>query len=366
MDLTWILDPLGPTATVSLGGLLIGLVFGAAAQQSRFCLRAAVVEFARGAIGSKVSIWLLAFSGAVFITQAFIHWDILDVSDARQLAPQTSLSGAILGGLMFGCGMVLARGCSSRLLVLSATGNLRALLSGLVFAVSAQAAYRGILSPARDLLAGLWVVDGRGLIDALSGMGGIMGGIEPTLALGISFILGAVFFAWHNRLSRRVWLAALGAGGAVAVGWLLTYTLSYQSFDPVAVESITFTGPSADTLMIFLNPDSTALDFDVGLVPGVFLGSFLAAYLTNELKLEGFEGGPAMRRYLAGAAIMGFGGMLAGGCAVGAGITGGSVFSLTAWAALSGMWIGAGITDTLLDRESDPLPSLSWPKAQDI
>jgi len=92
----------------------------------------------------------------------------------------------------------------------------------------------------------------------------------------------------------------------------------------------------------------------------------LAAYLTNELKLEGFEGGPAMRRYLAGAAIMGFGGMLAGGCAVGAGITGGSVFSLTAWAALSGMWIGAGITDTLLDRESDPQPSLSWPKAQDV
>ncbi|MBC8242479.1 MAG: YeeE/YedE family protein [Alphaproteobacteria bacterium] len=359
MDLTWILDPLGPTATVSLGGLLIGLAFGATAQQSRFCLRAAVVEFARGAIGSKVSIWLLAFSGAVFATQLFLHWDILDVRDARQLAPQTSLSGAIIGGLMFGCGMVLARGCSSRLLVLSATGNLRALLSGLVFAVSAQAAYRGILAPARTMLSELWVVDGRGLINALPDMGNV----EATLVLAIAFILGALFFAWHNRLSRRVWLTALGAGGTVAIGWLLTYTLSYQSFDPVSVESITFTGPSADTLMIFLDPASTALDFDVGLVPGVFLGSFLAAYMTNELKLEGFEGGPAMRRYLAGAAIMGFSGMLAGGCAVGAGITGGSVFSLPAWVALSGMWVGAGVTDYLLDRESEPQPSLSWPTA---
>ena len=46
---------------------------------------------------------------------------------------------------MFGCGMVLSRGCASRMLVLSANGNLRALLSGLVFAVTAQAAYRAAL-----------------------------------------------------------------------------------------------------------------------------------------------------------------------------------------------------------------------------
>jgi len=34
---------------------------------------------------------------------------------------------------------------------------------------------------------------------------------------------------------------------------------------------------------------------------------------------------------------MGFGSMLAGGCAVGAGITGGALFALTAWLALVGM-----------------------------
>lgn len=32
---------------------------------------------------------------------------------------------------MFGAGMIMTRGCASRLLVLSANGNLRALLSGL-------------------------------------------------------------------------------------------------------------------------------------------------------------------------------------------------------------------------------------------
>jgi uncharacterized membrane protein YedE/YeeE len=48
-----------------------------------------------------------------------------------------------------------------------------------------------------------------------------------------------------------------------------------------------------------------------------------------------------MRRYFAGAILMGFGAMLAGGCAVGAGVTGGAIFALTSWVALAAMWAGA-------------------------
>ena len=57
-----------------------------------------------------------------------------------------------------------------------------------------------------------------------------------------------------------------------------------------------------------------------------------------------------MRRYLVGAVLMGFGAMLAGGCAVGAGVTGASVFALTAWIVLGGMWLGAAATDFVVDR----------------
>ena len=45
---------------------------------------------------------------------------------------------------------------------------------------------------------------------------------------------------------------------------------------------------------------------------------------------------------------MGFGSVLAGGCAVGAGMTGGAIFALTAWLALLGMWLGGGLMDRLL------------------
>jgi len=356
MELGWLIEAVGEGGAVMLAGLLVGMLFGAAAQRSRFCLRSAAIEFARVRFGPRLSIWLLAFSAAVVATQGLILLGLLEVGEARQLSGTGSVSGALLGGAMFGTGMVLARGCSSRLLVLSANGNLRALLSGLIFAVTAQASLRGALSPLREELAGAWTVSGADMLHLLSGMG-----FRP----GTGFFLGAVFmgvavlFAMRARLSPTWWVGGVLAGLAVALGWLFTYSLAQQSFSIVPVKSMSFTGPSADFLMLFLSPPGGVLDFDTALVPGVFLGSFLAAAWARELKLEGFEGGASMRRYIAGAVLMGFGGMLAGGCAVGAGVTGGSVFALTAWLTLTTMWASAALTDWLVDRRAARIPALN-------
>lgn len=96
----------------------------------------------------------------------------------------------------------------------------------------------------------------------------------------------------------------------------------------------------------------------MGLIPGVFLGAFLAAALSGDLKLEGFQGGASMRRYIAGAVCMGFGGMLAGGCAVGAGLSGAAVFTATSWVTLAGIWIAAALTDRLVDQ-GDASPAVT-------
>lgn len=356
MTLETIINALGEGETATIAGLMVGLAFGAFAQRSRFCLRAASIEFWRGSIGPKVAIWLLAFGAAVAGTQAFIYFDFLDVSEARQLATPGSLSGAIIGGAMFGVGMILARGCASRLLVLSATGNLRALMTGLFLTLVAQASLNGGLSPVREFLASLWMVDGgpsRDLIGLL--------GFDGTWALGfgISLVILAIVFALKNWVSGWVMLGAAGVGGMVAVGWAVSYAISSVSFDPAGVKSISFIGPSADTLMGLVNQPSLSLGFDLGMVPGVFVGSFIAALLARDLKLECFSiDTKPMPRYLGGAALMGFGGMLAGGCAVGAGLSGGAVFALTAWVALSSMWAAAGLTDYLLDRRRERLDAL--------
>jgi len=347
MNLTDLLESLGEKTVITLTGLLIGIFFGIFAQRSRFCLRSAVVEFWHREPGGKLVIWLLAFSAAVIVTQGFIVGGWLDVSQARQLSARGSISGALVGGLLFGIGMILARGCSSRMLVLAANGNLRALLTGLIFAVTAQASLSGMLSLLRLWISGWLTIDGsaRDLL-AFAHLGHIGG-----ILIGLLWLAAAIHFARKTALSLREWVGGLGVGVMVAIAWLLTYQVASQSFDEVMpVQSLSFTGPSADVLMLVLSAPGQPWDFDIGLVPGVVLGSFLAALWGRELKLEGFKDGLSMRRYIAGALCMGFGGMLAGGCAVGAGVSGAAVFALTAWISLIGMWVGAGLADALIDR----------------
>lgn len=346
-------NTIGENWTLALGGVMVGFLFGAFAQQSKFCLRAATVEFARGKIGGKTAVWLLVFTAAVAGTQALSAMGLLATSETRQIASPQSLSGAALGGLIFGSGMVLARGCAARLLVLSATGNLRALLSGLIFAVVAQASLRGFLSPARETLASSvttsWT-DGNDLL--------AMTGLNTQMALAITMvaILLAVGLAMVRRIGTWTTVAALLVGAMIPTAWMFTNMMTGIAFEPVKIEALTFTGPSADMLMLFLTPPGSMLDFDTGLVPGVFLGSFVAAALTGQLQLQGFQDALSMRRYMIGAAMMGFGGMLAGGCAVGAGVTGASVFAMTAWVTLFAIWLSAGITDWLVDRGRETQP----------
>ena len=159
MNLTALNETYGESVVLAVGGWVIGLLFGFFAQRSKFCLRAAVVEFWHHQFGEKLSVWLLTFSAAVIAIQSLIVLGNLDVSTARQLATRGSLSGALVGGLLFGAGMIMTRGCASRLLILSANGNLRALLSGLVFAVTAQSALSGALSPLRQEITNLWTVE---------------------------------------------------------------------------------------------------------------------------------------------------------------------------------------------------------------
>jgi len=349
MDAASLIEHWGEPAMLALCGLAAGLGFGFFAQRSRFCLRAAVIEFWHGRFGEKLAVWLLAFAAAVVAVQALVVGGWMDMSTARQLSARGSLSGAILGGLIFGFGMVMTRGCASRLLVLSANGNLRALLSGLVFAVVAQASLGGVLAPLREDMASWWVVDGgpsRSLLD-LVGAGPVDG-----LVFGMLWLATAGFFAWYSGWSVWKWAGGIGTGLMVALAWYGTYWVMSNSFEPVQIQGLTFSGPSAEWLMRVLAEPDQPWTFGLGLMPGVFLGSLLGALIGGDWKLEGFGGEYTMPRYIIGAILMGFGSMLAGGCAVGAGMTGGAIFAVTAWLTLGGMWVGGGLADRLFDHPS--------------
>ncbi|MBN8503405.1 MAG: YeeE/YedE family protein [Burkholderiales bacterium] len=342
-----LIDRIGEPRTLALGGLVLGTVFGFFAQRSRFCLRSAVIEFARNLGGGKLTVWLFAFGTAVLATQALVMAGWLDSSSARQISARGSMSGALVGGLLFGSGMILARGCSSRLLILAGQGNLRSVISGLVFAVTAQASLSGVLAPLREGIAGWWTIDGGSARDLLARLGL---GHGSAMAFGIVWLLAAIWWARRQRVPAWGWAGAIVVGLSIAAAWAFTYGVTQLAFDPHPVQAMSFTGPSSELLSRVLFSSDRPLNFDMGLIVGVFAGAFVAAALFRELKLEGFQGGASMRRYLVGALMMGFGGMLAGGCAVGSGLSGAAVFALTAWVALTAIWVSAALTDRWMDQ----------------
>ena len=327
-------------------GLATGTLFGSAAQRSAFCLRSAAVELTRGRPGPRMAIWLMAGAAAILSAQGARMAGLFDVDTAQLMQFAGSWSGAAIGGLIFGAGMVLARGCSGRLLVLAGTGNLRCVLAGLVFALTAQITIAGALSPVRQWVGGLSMTSGGTNLELLGSAGPGAG-----LAIGAAVLIAALILARRAGTGLGAGLFAIVTGLAVTVGWVLTYTQSQVSFEPLGVVSATFAAPSASLLLSLLT-DDFALSFSLGLIPGVFAGAFLGGLVGGELRLEGYHSVPQMLRSLSGGALMGFGGVLAGGCAIGAGLTGVSIFIGPLCLATVCFFLGAWIADWLVDREA--------------
>lgn len=343
MNLASLLESWGDAHVLALAGALVGFVFGLAAQRSRFCARAAVIECCEGRAGERLSVWWLAFGAGLLSVQALVLVGGLQAADSRYIGPLGSISGAVLGGLCFGAGMVMTRGCASRLLILSANGNLRAALAGLVFAVTVQASIAGWLAPARQAVTAWWPIDGgpgRDLLQ-LSGLGPWGGFVLALLA----FASGLYFFFKHHPRRFGLAAAALITGLSIALGWGLTQAIAAHSFEAVQIQSLSFSSASAELLMrVLSSASSPSLGFDAGLLPATFLGALLGALVGGEFKWEGFKTENKLGHYLMGAMLMGFGAVMAGGCTVGAGMSGGSVFSLTAWLTLIAIWLGAGLS----------------------
>lgn len=317
-----------------IAGLVLGLVFGVAAQISRFCLRRALAGDAaeRGAAGA---VWATGFSAAL-IGFVIADWlGLVAVSEHRFLSPSLPVAAILLGGLAFGVGMVLTRGCVSRLTVLSGTGNLRAVFVLLAFAVAAHATIKGVLAPVRTSL-------GEFSVDLpVASLGELPFGIPALIAVAV---LGAAFLIRAARPSAAN--VALGAVvGFVAVGgWITTSTLLFDDFDPLPVQSAAFTLPWSDSLFWVIASTAIPAGFGVGFIGGVLTGSFLSASARGELQLQSFSSGGETLRYMTGAVLMGVGGVLAGGCTVGAGLSGSATGSLAALLALAAIIAGAKAT----------------------
>lgn len=337
-------ESLSPLEASALFGIVLGVALGIAAQRSRFCLRRALVDNDIAERSNARAVWLSALAIAIAGTQLSVYLGWIEFSGHRFHESTIPVVSIAMGGLVFGMGMILTRGCASRLTVLAGTGNLRAMLVLLVFAITAHATLKGVLTPIRT-----WVSDYT--LEAPQAFT-IIG--HPALSLALSaaaFAAVIILFIVRSEIRKQM-TGGVIIGLLVTAGWVGTGLVLQDDFDPIVFQSLSFTSSSTEWLFWGIASTSIGAGFGVGLFSGVLLGSAGSSLMRSEFHWISFESPSQTGRYLAGATLMGIGGVLAGGCTVGAGLSGVSSLSISALLALISIVVGATSANAVLTRNN--------------
>jgi len=338
----------------------LAVLFGAIAQRTHFCTMGAVADIVNMGDWARMRMWVLAMGVAMLGFNVMVGLGWLDAGKSLYAAPRLLWLSAIVGGLMFGFGMVLASGCGSKTLVRIGAGNLKSLVVFLVMGVAAFATLKGITAVARvatvDTVA-LNLPTGQDLPSLLSPT---LGAAKQDLALWLGLGLGLLLMAWAllraEGRSADVLLGGVGSGAVIAGIWWVTGRLGYVAEDPNTLqeafvgatsaqrmEALSFVAPVAYTLdwLMFFSDKSKVLTIGIVSTVGVAVGSCLYALASKSFRWEAFRGVEDLTNHLVGALLMGVGGVVALGCTIGQGLSGLSTLSLGSSIALVSIIAGA-------------------------
>ena len=352
-------DLAGLTRLVLWASFALALLFGAIAQHTRFCTMGAVADVVNMGDWSRMRMWLLAMGTAIIGFNALVFFGLVEASNSIYAGPRVAWLSAIVGGLLFGVGMVLASGCASKSLLRAGSGNLKAVVVILVVAFAGFATLKGIGAVARVLTVDTVYFELASGQDLPSLLGRYLGMKIPTLAGMLGMALGGALalFALSSREARtgELLLGGLGIGALVVLAWWVSGVLGFVPEHPQTLEatfigtttrrmeSLSFVSAIAYTsdYLLFFSDASKALTIGIVSALGLVIGSAAYSLVTRSFRWEGFRTVDDLRNHLIGGVLMGVGGVTALGCTVGQGLSGLSTLSVSSLLALAAIMAGA-------------------------
>ena len=366
------------------GTFALAVVLGAVVNKTNFCTMGAVSDWVNMGDTGRMRSWVFAIAIAILGVVGLEYFGLVDPNQAfpPYRAGQLVWAENLLGGILFGIGMTLASGCGNKVLVRVGGGNLKSVMVVLVIAVIAYFMVNPFPNSDKTLFTMFfydWLRPLAVNLKSSQDLGTLIAGSENAItarlvigaALGL-FLLVLVFRStdFRNRFDNV--LGGLVVGLAVLGAWYLTSNLNIdldgeqyslrdyaQQWDfladsaegkpadtrPLSPQSFTFINPMGQTLGYAsegLNP--AYLTFGVMSLFGVVVGSFLWALFSRSFKFEWFVSFRDFLNHFFGAALMGFGGVLAMGCTIGQGVTGISTLALGSFLAFGGIVLGSALT----------------------
>ncbi|MBN2872450.1 MAG: YeeE/YedE family protein [Halothiobacillaceae bacterium] len=374
-----------PWLLLLAGALVIGLAFGAIAAATRYCNMGAVSDWVLTGDLGRMRAWLLSVAVAILAVALLEFFAGLELDQSRvgYRAPVFPWLRYALGGLLFGIGMVLAGGCTTKTLVNIGQGDLKSLWAYTVVGLTAAAllywpplrwfidqslAWPGLTLESIDVAH----QDLGALLHGLANHAIPGAGTLPGWRLVTALLASAGLILWLGRMdgARRLrpsdLIGGVGIGLVIAAGWFWTGSPSGQAlmsearlaFEPPAgtgSQSLSFVAPAAETWRLASNPTVAWLTFGLVAMAGVILGAGGWALTRRRFRWQGFTGRSQFASYTLGGALMGSGGIIAMGCSVGQGLSGTSTLALGSLLAVGGIVLGAFVTlKTMLYRALHP------------
>lgn len=347
------------TQQVLWASFVLSLLFGAIAQRTHFCTMGAVSDIVNMGDWTRMRQWAMALGVAMIGFAGLVATGWIDPAKTLYASPRWIWLSALVGGAMFGFGMVLASGCGSKTLVRIGGGSLKSLIVFVVMGVAAFATLKGVTAVVRVATVDRIAVEFGTVASAPQLIASAWGISAGSAALVVALVIGGGLLLWallgreFVRLDNL--LAGLGIGAIVVGMWWVSGGLGYLAEHPDTLqeaflatnsgrmEAMSFVSPVAYTLdwLMFFSDKSKVLTLGIVSVFGVVAGSFLVALASRSFRWESFGGTEDVANHLAGAVLMGVGGVTAMGCTIGQGLSGLSTLSLTSLVAVIAIILGA-------------------------
>lgn len=308
-------------------GLLVGVLFGFALQRGRFCMNSAF----RDIILLKEFTLLKAVGLAILVEM--IGFGILSISGIITLNPKPFIWGAnMIGGFVFGIGMVLAGGCASGITYRFGEGMVGAMSAVVGFTLAALMAAMGVFKPIVINLQDNTLVkasDGTSL--TVANLLNVRLDIMMLCVAAVAIIIWLIFYFMNSKkkennpkvenksesvpLTEKIfkngWNWYLTGVVIGIIGIIAFYTSAAAGRNyPLGI-----TGGYI-TIFKTLITGKDALTWESMLIIGAILGAFIAAKIAGEFRLRAPAPKVLIQTFFGGF-FMGFGAVLSKGCNIG-------------------------------------------------
>jgi uncharacterized membrane protein YedE/YeeE len=322
---------------------VLAFVFGAVANRVSFCTMGAVTDVINFGDWRRMRMWLLAIAVAIAGSAALQAAGLIDLTKTIYTNPQVPWLSHVVGGAMFGFGMTLGSGCGSKTLIRAGAGNLKSIVVMVFLAIAAYMTLKGAFAPVRANGLDLVRLDlgafGAKTSDlpALAMAAGVGAAVRTWLPIVLALAIAAFVFRDREfRTTTELIVGGLVVGAVIVGGWYVSGHLGHLAEDPQTLEerffatnsgrmeSFSFVAPVAYLLelLVLWTDQSRVLTFGIAGVLGMLAGSCAMALYTRTFRWEGFASVEDTANHIAGAVLMGFGGVTALGCTIGQGLTG--------------------------------------------